>query len=258
MERLQYVKRLKYGPDFRQRQASSFWMFIYISASCITVLAKRGIWSFNYSLSCTLLTCPWKHILQFVTSACILCQVSGLSFSTFSSWFEMLAWEISLTKLQDILRKTSNQYKQITHTHTHPLNLGCTNMTLGSQIATHPGHGVKPLIFIWMLDTLGSTSLLNSGPTPIPQDLLALLSPEFPILMPLPSARVLHSDTSATSLPPFPPCLLPLEPVITSWSLAWLPFSATFPSQSWPLFSCLLIFQLTSGLPHLPTKPIHL
>lgn len=99
-------------------------MFIYISASCIPVLAKRGIWSFNYSLSCTLLTCPWKPILQFVTSACILRQVSRLSFSTFSSWFEMLAWEISLTKLRDILRKTSDQYKQITPLELHQPDFG--------------------------------------------------------------------------------------------------------------------------------------
>lgn len=47
-----------------QSMLSNFWMFISISESCVTVFAKRGIWSFNNSLCCTFLTYMWKGILK--------------------------------------------------------------------------------------------------------------------------------------------------------------------------------------------------
>lgn len=152
--------------------------------------------------------------------------------------------------------KEDKQSIQTNHAPPHPLNLGCTSMTLGSQIATHPGHGVKPPVFVWTLDTLGSTSLLNSGPTPIPQDLVALLSPEFPILMPLPFAQVLHSDTCnfSASFPSVSPSIGTSHHIMMLWpdSLSQTPFQASpgpYSCVSW--FSSLPLVSLT----YLPNQP---
>lgn len=56
-------------------------------------------------------------------------------------------------------------------------------------------------------------------------------------------------------------CLLSL-PNLLHWNqspnhdaLAWLPLKPSFPSQSWPLVSFLLISMVASGFHHLPPSP---
>lgn len=130
------------------------------------------------------------------------------------------------TKLQE--RQAINTNESPSWIWVHPCDFGRSDGYTSNR-------WVKPLISVWMFDTFGSTNLLNSGPTPIPWDLLVLFSPVFPILGPVPSAQVLQSDTSATSLPPFPPTASTgsSPPVPTPWpgSLSQPPF----PSQSRPL-----------------------
>ena len=173
-------------------------MFIYISASCITVLAKRGIWSFNYSLSCTLFTCPWKHISKFVTSVCIICQVSRLSFY----YFLQLFWNVGVKNQFNKVSGYTKERKVINTNKSPQLNLDCADMILGNRTASHPDRWVKLSTFVCVFDTHCPTNLLNSGVSPIPKacPFASCIS-----LVPLPSSQGVQSDTSETSLPPFSP-----------------------------------------------------
>lgn len=143
------MRRLTYDTDFRQRHASNFWMFIYIFARCITILAKRGIWCFNYSLSCTFLTCTWKHILKFVTSAWIICLISILSLAhlpvVMKCCYKRSGWQNS----PDILKKKV-QKQTIFTSFWEWYDLRATHHTINQYLSPGPSS--------WMLHHFNTTS----------------------------------------------------------------------------------------------------